>query len=85
MASLHREGLARFRRFVTACLHVEAPVSDDFKRATVWLENYQSSLRAGDALHLAIAARLGAVLCSADKKLLSAAIDRGVAIEAVYP
>jgi uncharacterized protein len=84
-ARLHREGLAHCRRFVAARLQVETPISADFERAAVWLEDHASGLRAGDALHLSIAARVGAVLCSADKTLLAAAADLGLAIEAVPP
>ena len=80
---LHREGLAHCRRFVAARLQVENPIAADFERAAVWLEDYASGLRAGDALHLSIAARVGAVLCSADKTLLAAAAALGLAIEAV--
>lgn len=82
-ARLHREGLAQLRRFVAARLQVEAPIAADFERAAVWLEDYSSGLRAGDALHLSIAVRVGAVLCSADTTLLAAAARLGIAIEAV--
>jgi uncharacterized protein len=51
----------------------------------VGVEDYASGLRAGDALHLSIAARVGAVLCSADKTLLAVAAALGLAIEAVPP
>lgn len=84
-ASLHREGLTQLRRFVATRLQVEAPAAVDFERATVWLEDYASGLRAADALHLAIAARAGAVLCSADTALLAAAAGLGLASEAVPP
>lgn len=84
-ARLHREGLAHWRRFVAARLQVETPIAADFERAAVWLEDHASGLRAGDALHLSIAARVGAVLGSADKTLLAAAKDLGMTIEAVPP
>jgi predicted nucleic acid-binding protein len=84
-ARLHREGLAHCRRFVAARLQVETPIAADFERAAVWLEECASGLRAGDALHLSIAARVGAVLCSADKTLLAAAANLGLAVEAVPP
>lgn len=82
-ARLHREGLLQFRRFVAARLKVETPIAADFDRAAVWLEDYPSGLRAGDALHLSIAARVGAALCSADNTLLAAAADLGLVTEAV--
>jgi len=82
-ARLHREGLAQLRRIVAARLQVETPNAVDFERAVVWLEDYSSGLRAGDALHLSIAVRVGAALCSADTTLLAAAARFGIAIEAV--
>ena len=40
-------------------------------------------LRAGDALHVAVAADLGAVLCTLDKRLAEAAVVLGVGAEMV--
>ena len=82
-ARLHREGIAHCRHFVAARLQVVPPNAADFERAAVWMEDYASGVRAGDALHLSIAARVGAILCSADNTLLAAAADLGLAIEAV--
>jgi len=84
-ARLHREGIAHCRHFVAARLQVEPPNAADFERAAVWMEDYASGLRAGDALHLSIAARVGAIVCSADNTLLAAAANLGLAIEAVPP
>ena len=84
-ARLHREGIAHCRHFVAARLQVEPPNAADFERAAVWMEDYASGLRAEDALHLSIAARVGAIVCSADNTLLAAAADLGLAIEAVPP
>lgn len=84
-ARLHRDGLAQLRRFVAARSQVTTPIAADFKCAAVWLEDDSSGLRAGDALHLSIAARVGAVLCSSDNALLAAAADLGLATEAVLP
>lgn len=77
---LHREGLERFRRFVAARLRTEPPAVADFERASIWLENYRSGLRAGDALHLAICARTAATLCTADRILADAAAGLGLAV-----
>lgn len=82
-SELHREGLAHCRQFIATRLRVESALAVDFERASLWLEAYTSGLRAADALHLSIAARLGATLCSADKSLLSAARDLNLAIEPV--
>ncbi|TGO01953.1 hypothetical protein PN36_33705 [Candidatus Thiomargarita nelsonii] len=50
----------------------------DFKQAKDWLLERKTALRTCDALHLAYAARLDAVLVTADKKLGQAAGDFGV-------
>ena len=77
---LHREGLARFRRFVAQRLTTEPPVVADFDRASVWMEDFRSGLRAGDALHLAICVRPGATLCTADDTLAGAAERYGLPV-----
>lgn len=41
----------------------------------------QPVLRAGDALHVAIAAEAGAAICTTDKRLASAATEVGVTVE----
>ena len=41
----------------------------------------QPVLRAGDALHVAIAAEAGATICTTDKRLASAATEVGVTVE----
>lgn len=41
--------------------------ASDFGRASNLAENYQMGLRGGDALHLAVAERHGATLCTLDK------------------
>lgn len=78
---LHREGIARFRRFGAARVTLETPEAADFDRAGIWLENFPSGLRAGDALHLAVCARLGTILCTADGVLADAAAVLGMPVE----
>lgn len=80
-AQLHRESIAGFRRFCAGRLRLEAPVAADYERAAIWLENYPSGLRAGDALHLALCARLGTRLCTADATLVRAAEALGLPVE----
>lgn len=80
-AELHREGIARFRRFCAARLTLETPEAADFDRAGIWLENFPSGLRAGDALHLAVCARLGTILCTANGVLADAAAMLGMPVE----
>lgn len=82
-ADLHREGLERFDRLVSARIAVEPIDSTDFERARNWIADYRSGLRAGDALHLAVCARLNARLCTADAALARAASEVGVAVRRV--
>lgn len=78
--ALHAEGLKRFDTFATARLITDAVTPPDFLRARVWLEDYPAVLRAGDALHLALCARQGRLLCTADETLAAAASGHGVAV-----
>ena len=82
-ADLHREGLERFDRLVSARLAVEAVDTTDFDRARGWIAGYRSGLRAGDALHLAVCMRLSATLGTADDPLARAADKVGVAVQRV--
>lgn len=79
-AGLHAEGLRRFERFVAARLAVEAVDTADFDRASAWIADFSRGLRAGDALHLAVCARLNAQLCTADETLAQAALAVGVGV-----
>lgn len=80
---LHHEGLVRFARFVDTRLAMEPVVGADFERATGWISDYRTGLRAGDALHLAVCARLNVQLCTADGMLAGAASAVGVRVHTV--
>ncbi len=57
-----------------------APVEADYQHARVFCRNAASGLRAGDALHLAIALRLGAcALATLDHVLASNSASHGIA------
>ncbi|MER0237298.1 type II toxin-antitoxin system VapC family toxin [Fulvimarina sp. MAC8] len=49
-----------------------------FRTAAKFTDNHQTGLRAGDALHLAIAAEHGAILLTLDKRLADAGNALGV-------
>jgi predicted nucleic acid-binding protein len=53
----------------------------EFRRATNMLANHATGLRAGDALHLAIAATAQAVLVTLDRTLASAGATLGVSTQ----
>ncbi|HEU0155929.1 MAG TPA: type II toxin-antitoxin system VapC family toxin [Stellaceae bacterium] len=64
---------ARFDAMVEESFAVLLPDSDDFSRARHYLGRFETGLRAGDALHLAIAAnRHAAAIYTLDKRLLRA-------------
>jgi len=59
--------------------------ADDFRNANACLRGWSTSLRAADALHLAIAAGRGATLCSLDAPFVQAAQQLGLAALLINP
>lgn len=83
MGSLDRQAArdadAQFETVVTESFVVLLPNADDFSLAKAYLGNYETGLRAGDALHLAVARNHGAkTIYSLDKTLLKAGKLLGV-------
>ena len=78
-AGMRQEAMARFQRFVTAQLTLWEVEPGDFRTASVLLES-PFALRAGDALHLAIARRLRARLDSLDRRQIAAAEGLGIGV-----
>jgi predicted nucleic acid-binding protein len=78
-ASLAARANARVREFGRTHCTVVTPAREDFELAFEWVADDASGLRAGDALHLAVAARLRvrAILCFDDVMIRSAA-ERGL-------
>lgn len=70
-AETRQQAIANFQRF--ASMHLVTVEIDpaDFRTAAVLIES-PTALRAGDALHLAIARRLGARIASLDRRLCAA-------------
>jgi predicted nucleic acid-binding protein len=54
-------------------------IPEDFEKAAQFASAHALRLRGGDALHLAIAARAGATLCTLDKRQAEAGAALGVA------
>ncbi len=70
---------SRFEAMIDGSFSVLLPGKADFDVAKAYLGRFETGLRAGDALHLAIAANRGAeALYSLDRKLIEAGRQLGV-------
>lgn len=70
--------LAQFTAMAEASFTTLNVSSLDFRTAARLADQHATGLRAGDALHLAIAANHGLRLCALDRSLVSAAQSLGV-------
>jgi len=70
--------MARMSRDNFAILPVSAPC---FSLAARFADHHETGLRAGDALHLAICAENGVMLCTLDQRLADAGSALGVQIQ----
>ena len=76
-----READARFETMVDESFAVLLPNGDDYNLAKVYLSRFETKLRAGDSLHLAIASnRRAETVYSLDKILLKAGQILGVSV-----
>ena len=74
-----RDAGARFETIVEESFVALLPNRDDFDRAREWLSRFETGLRAGDALHLAIASNRRAIaIYSLDKVMIAAGRTLGV-------
>jgi predicted nucleic acid-binding protein len=74
---------AEFDEMIAESFSVLTPGADDFALAQRYLRDHQSGLRAGDALHLAIAANNRAdAVYSLDKTLTRAGLHLGIRVRA---
>lgn len=70
--------LALFNRLVTESLTI-LPIADgDFRTAAKFTDQHALGLRAGDALHLAVASHHGATVHTLDRRLADAGAPLGV-------
>lgn len=71
-AGAAREAGSRFEAMIDESFVVLLPNRDDFDRAREWLGHFETGLRAGDALHLAIAWNRGSeAIYSLDKRMIA--------------
>ncbi|AHE57040.1 type II toxin-antitoxin system VapC family toxin [Sphingomonas sanxanigenens] len=64
--------LAKFNQLVASSFSVLPVVSRHFRLAATFADQHQVGLRAGDALHLAVASSHGAILHTLDRRLAAA-------------
>ena len=70
---------SQFETLVSRSFIVFLPNRDDFDRARDWLGRFETGLRAGDALHLAIAKNRGAdAVYALDKPMIAAGEQLGL-------
>ena len=74
---------AVFRRQMANSFRILPVSKDHFEAAARLADRYDLGLRAGDALHLAIAADNGTTLVTLDRRLFAAAQALGHAVETV--
>ncbi len=79
IAEHHRaDALAMFTRLTADSFMILPIQASQFRTAARFADQYALGLRAGDALHLAIAADHGAILCTLDERLAKAGSAAGV-------
>ena len=72
---------AAFQRFLNRYVRVIVPAVEDLHRAAELCDRWQLKLRAGDALHVAIAERRGLAICTLDQRMADVANALGVSAE----
>lgn len=78
-----RRAGSRFETMIRQSFVVLLPNVDDFNQAGNWLGRFGTGLRAGDALHLAIAGNRGAdVIYSLDRRMIAAGKKLGLPTDA---
>lgn len=77
--ALAAEAVAVMERMLRDSLVCWSPARADYRQAALWLGNASLGLRAGDALHLAVAARQGCTqIVSRDHGFVAAAVALGL-------
>lgn len=82
-ASAARKAGSQFEAMVSTSFVVLLPNRDDFDQARHWLSQFETGLRAGDALHLAIAGNRGIIaIHTLDKSMIVAGKRLGLPTDA---
>ena len=75
----HRAGaLALFNQLAVESFGILPVSGNHFQTAARYANNHALGLRAGDALHLAVAGQRGATVCTLDRRLAESGIALGV-------
>ncbi len=74
------DALAYFRQLISVSLTILPIEASHFRTAARLTDQHQLGLRAGDALHLAIATEAGARLCTLDRRLAEAGREVGASV-----
>ena len=82
-ADQHADALRAFQIMARRSLQVFSVEGRQFEMAARLADRYELGLRAGDALHLAIARDHAARLCTLDRRLAEAAKALGVDVEPI--
>jgi len=72
--------LSNWRIFIAETAAMIAVNTKDFQTASRFVDRHDLSLRAGDALHIAIAHGTGCTLVTLDKRMAEAAVELGVPV-----
>ncbi|MGH6924697.1 MAG: type II toxin-antitoxin system VapC family toxin [Propylenella sp.] len=75
--------VARFAEMTASSVEILPVTAADFKVATRLASEHKHGLRAGDALHLAVASDKGATVCTLDKRLAAAGKALGMAAKLI--
>ena len=77
------DALLQWRILQADSLELIAIQREDFQVAAEFAGRHKLFLRSGDALHLAVAKRVGCTLVTLDKRMAAAALELGVPVAAV--
>ncbi|WP_295435933.1 type II toxin-antitoxin system VapC family toxin [uncultured Thiodictyon sp.] len=72
------KGLEKYEALRGFFVHLQVQ-HEDYRNAATLLRDWRVGLRAGDALHLALAQRHSCVMLSLDKRLVKAGLQAGIA------
>lgn len=75
--------LAQFQQLTAQSLTTLAVAASHFRTAARFADRHELGLRAGDALHLALAADMGASICTLDARMAAAAPQLGTPVVSI--